>query len=531
MPKHALSIASATIFLFWLGPVHAQPQPPRTELSPQSQADFARVFGSRAPGAISPFAAGRTGGLGAPLDVTPAHNATTRLLTWNRVAMQVTALDHAHGPNEKYDQLGPHRSSRAIAMVHIAMYDAVNAITRRYASYTGMPDAEVPRASLDVAIATAAHDSLLDLFPLQQGAIEAAYKLDVAGIPGEDTAKAAGMAVGKRAAAAIKQIRADDGAKPAELDVGTAQQAADMPDKFVFIEPKPGVWRPDQISNIHTALGYDWGKVKPFVLDPANLAAYRPKPPPDLSSDDYTAAYLDVRKVGGDPAKGTATERKPEETFRGTFWAYDGTPALCAPPRLYNQTALQIVEQNHARLDLSDPSEMARFLAVTNTAMADTAIVAWEAKWFYKFWRPISAITDPNPGNSNTPSDFAFYPLGAPATNGRGPNFTPPFPSYPSGHAAFGGALFSVMRDYFSEQTSFELQSDEFNGQNHGYADPQSRPLRTLFFGRLADAEWENARSRIWLGIHWQFDADAGIEQGRAVARYVLANGFKPRAN
>ncbi len=111
-------------------------------------------------------------------------------------------------------------------------------------------------------------------------------------------------------------------------------------------------------------------------------------------------------------------------------------------------------------------------------------------KWHHKYWRPITGITEDD-GNPATERDPSFYPLGAPATNARGPNFTPPFPAYPSGHAAFGGALFEVIRAYFGEYASFEMISDEFNGMNRGMGGDPVRPLYKATFVKLGDAEWK----------------------------------------
>jgi hypothetical protein len=216
----------------------------------------------------------------------------------------------------------------------------------------------------------------------------------------------------------------------------------------------------------------------------------------------------------------------------GLFWAYDGTPGLGTPPRLYNQIAVQIAAQRH-----SNVLETARLLALLNTAMADAGITCWEAKYFYKFWRPIVGIresdigtgpTGAGDGNSATVGDPAFMPLGAPASNLMGPNFTPPFPAYPSGHATFGGAIFETLRRFYgTDAISFTFVSDELNGAT---LDNQNvvRPLRSRSFSSLSQAEEENGQSRIYLGIHWAFDKTAGIKQGREVADHVFDHLFVP---
>ena len=159
-------------------------------------------------------------------------------------------------------------------------------------------------------------------------------------------------------------------------------------------------------------------------------------------------------------------------------------------------------------------------------------------EYYYQVWRPITGIresdrgtgpTGRGDGNSHTLGDAAFRALGAPASNLQGPNFTPPFPAYPSGHAVFGGALFQTLRNVLgTDNIAFTFTSDELNGvtrDNQGH----QRPLLPRTFQSLSQAEEENGQSRIYLGIHWSFDKTAGIAQGRRVANYVFRNAFRPR--
>ena len=149
----------------------------------------------------------------------------------------------------------------------------------------------------------------------------------------------------------------------------------------------------------------------------------------------------------------TPTVRTEQQRLIGIYWAYDGTPSLCAPPRLYNQIAVQIARERGTKV-----REIARLLALVNVAMADAGIAIWESKYYYDFWRPVTGIREADPetgptgagdGNPATVGDPEFVPLGAPASNLTGPNFTPPFPAYPSGHAGFGGALFQILREFY----------------------------------------------------------------------------------
>ena len=179
--------------------------------------------------------------------------------------------------------------------------------------------------------------------------------------------------------------------------------------------------------------------------------------------------------------------------------------------------------------------ELARLLALANVAMADTGIAAWEAKYFYETWRPVTGIREADAGtgpsglgngNSATQGDVNFSPLGAPASNLTGPNFTPPFPAYPSGHAAFGGALFQTLRRFYGrDDIAFTFVSDELNGVTRDNAG-NVRPLLPRSFASLSQAEEENGQSRIYLGIHWSFDKTEGIAQGRAVADAVFDRMF-----
>ena len=181
--------------------------------------------------------------------------------------------------------------------------------------------------------------------------------------------------------------------------------------------------------------------------------------------------------------------------------------------------------------------ELARLLALVNVAMADAGVAIWESKYHYDLWRPITGIREADEGtgptglgdgNPDTVGDPDFLPLGAPASNLTGPNFTPPFPAYPSGHAGFGGAIFQTLRRFYgTDRVRFTFVSDEFNGKtldNTGAV----RPYWPRTFSSLSEAEEENGQSRIYLGIHWRFDKVEGIAQGRRVADWVFTHVFRP---
>jgi hypothetical protein len=451
----------------------------------------------------------------------PRNESAQRLRYWNEIAIDAGALDHTPvGPDEKRvfgEQLGPARTSRALAIVHIALFEAVNAIGGTYRSYTGLPPAPAG-TSLDVAIAQAAHDGLVALYPSQADTFHRLLDDDLKALPISAPARAKGVELGHAAAKSILSLRAKDGSDHREPRLGVD----------FFPSDQPGFWRQDPISRNPLALGARWPQVRPFVVTSASQ--FRAVSPPPLTSSSYSAAFDEVKAFGGD-GSGTPTKRSPEQTEIGIFWAYDGTPALGTPPRLYNQIAVQIAEERKTNV-----FALARLLALLNVAMADGAINGWETKYIYQFWRPVTGIRESDPGtgptgagdgNPATMGDPGFTPLGAPASNLLGPNFTPPFPAYTSGHATFGGALFQVLRKFYgTDRIGFQFQSDEFNGvtkDNRGNV----RPRRLRSFAALSQAEEENGQSRIYLGIHWSFDKVFGIKQGRRVANFVFTNAFQ----
>lgn len=464
------------------------------------------------------FALGLIGLAGCPVVGPPTDNAklTDALLKWNQAAIDASGLDHAPvaaGENRTFGhQLGPTRASRAMAIVHIAMGDAVAAGTGTMESYTRIPAASGP-VSLEAAVAQAAHDTLVALYPSHEARLNGELEASLADIA-DGPAKVNGIALGIEAASAILAMREGDGS---EID-----------EEYIPSE-MPGFWRPDPVNPGQRPLGEEWYRVKPFVLNSATQ--FRSPPPPAIDSPEYAVAYNEVLQLGGDGVV-TPTIRTEEQTQIGIYWAYDGTPSLCAPPRLYNQVARQIAADRNV-----EGAELARLLALVNVALADAGIAIWDSKYFYSYWRPVTGIREADAGmgptglgddNPDTTADPTYLPLCAPASNLAGPNFTPPFPAYPSGHAGFGGALFETLREFFgTDEIAFTFVSEEYNGvtrDNEGNV----RPLIPRSFSSLSQAEEENGQSRIYLGIHWSFDKTEGISQGRKVADHVFRNAYRP---
>lgn len=466
------------------------------------------------------------------------HPEYAQVLFWNTVALDATAFDHTPpqpqllpgpvAPQQVIDQVGPARTSRALAIVHIAIFEAINFTSGKYVSYkdirgqiarlsgfpVGTPQVDVSERH---AIAFAAYSSLSALYPNQLANLDRMLLLNLTSIQEPVNRATTGAAIGEAAAKAILAERLGDGAEIGEPPVTDIQR------------PGPHEWRRDPLNtDPDRALGAFWRYVRPFVL--TSPSQFRPSAPPQPGTVEYQTAFDEVFKLGGDPNAGksdppgnldrrpTMTVRTEEQEFAGKFWAYDATPLLCAPPRLYNMIATSLALSEKAGT-FTTALDLSRYLAVVNVAMAEAGIAAWEAKYYYHYPRPVTAIRESSASN-------AFWaPLGAPVTNAKPGrvNFTPPFPAYPSGHAVFGGAVFQVFRSYWGDDVAFEFVSDEYNGKNSDPGDLQPRPLKPRRFTTFTEAEKENGRSRIYLGIHWQFDADQGIVQGNRLADHVLS--------
>lgn len=376
-------------------------------------------------------------------------------------------------------------ASRTLAMVSTAMCDAINDITGQCTVYKAAVAAP-PGASPEAAAAAAAYTVLVGEYPGLKGLFDATLAESLATV-GDPSARDAGVAVGQEVGQMCLNWRAGDGS-----DV----QVPYVPGT------QPGDWQPTP-PGYTTAWGPEWGQVAMFALPSAG--PFLPPPPPPMTSAEYAAAFNEVAKIG---AKDSPT-RTATQTLIGAFWAYDS--AAVGPPIIrFQQVAQAVALEQHNTL-----AQNARMFALADLAMADAAVVAWDTKYTYNRWRPITAIQLADTvGNPNTPADPYWQPLGAPGDGG--PNFTPPFPSYVSGHATLGGALFTTLADFYgTDAVTFTIGSDEVPGVTRTYTS----------FSRAAA---ENAASRIYLGIHFRFDETNGQASGTAIANYVFQHLMTP---
>jgi vanadium chloroperoxidase len=438
------------------------------------------------------------------------------ILFWNAVALEANRVSHSDP--DKREQNGPTLSSRAIAIVHLAMYDAyagiVGAGFPRYLSAPAPPSPAPPVATARDAVAGAAHRTLSRLYRAQTDFFDA----QLSAFDRTNQSFLFGQAVGQ----ALLDLRANDmdardGGYIPSLKRGRHRRDPDNPGQG-FNSPFYGA------QNRTFAVSQRHDSDEPFFGNGAD-----PK---------YRRALRDVRTRGIKPdlmatlpAPLFDRRRTPDETLAGIYWGYDGSNRLGTPPRLYNQiirqVAMNVVNPRLGRIH--NEGDNARLFAFVNAALGDAGILAWEQKYCHDFWRPVVGIREhdvtlgPAAPHGAIPNVFfgsgdpGWLPLGGPNTNSPGmKNFTPDFPAYPSGHATFGAAALHITRMFYgrpanntSNDTLFPgfFVSDEFNGGNRDN-DGTVRPRHTRFFpGGLWEMIIENATSRVLLGVHWIFDA------------------------
>ncbi len=427
-----------------------------------------------------------------------------KLRYWVDMAIECIRRDHTQVLSIG-DQKGPFLSARALGMALAALNDAHAHASGRSRLLNIGPPPGLPGANPDVAAAAACSQVLLRRYPNQIRFLDPAWGhwLEYFGQgPTGSAAEQAGRAFGD----AVHALGATDAAN------ATADQYVPTGAPYTHVAP------PNQPMQ-HYA-GGKWGDSTPLL---ATRITQFPSPPGRVSATTvnptphYAADFAHVASKGTLPRTG-GTRTLPEEVI-GIAWGYDGPPELGTPPRLYLQVVLTALDAIEARapgkLNLADELTI---VAGAGIAMADAGIDAWHYKYspMHMMWRPAVGIPNAVPGNGVAIP--GWLPLGRPDTNGNGVGLTPDFPAYPSGHATFGAAALQLLRLFLVEKGvtsfnskgvdkfSFDFVSDEFNGRN---ADPRTmlpRDHLTLGYDNLWQAITDNSISRVYLGVHWQFD-------------------------
>ena len=386
------------------------------------------------------------------------------VIDWNQVLLSIVNTPGAQPPNIQ--------PTRNFAILHAAIYDAVNAIERTHEPY--LISVRAPRSASETAAADgAAHTVLVGLYPAQQSALDADYAAELVKVA-DGPAKDKGVRLGEQVARDLLAIRATDGS-----DV--------VPPPFVA-GTDPGAYRPTP-PNFPTPVFTTWGQVSPFVLDRGDQ--FRPGPPPALTSKRYAAALNEVESLGS----ATSTTRTADQTEIGRFWN---------PPiqNFWNQIAETVATAQH-----NDLPTTARLFAALNLGLADSAIAFYDAKYTYRLWRPVTAIrladTDGNPATSADPN---WLPL---SVN------TAADPSYLGAHSTISAAAADVLASFYGDHQRFSVTSTALPGVTRSF---------TSFSGAAEEA----GLSRIYAGQHFRFDHEAGLELGDDVARFVLGNALLP---
>jgi PAP2 superfamily len=402
-------------------------------------------------------------GYGAASYADPAAGSVDEVMQWNKALLTIVRTPGAQPPTV--------HSTRSFAILHAAVYDAVNAIDASHQPYRVHVEHVSPHASQDAAAAAAAHETLITLYPAFQTTLDQQYDQSLAQIP-DGADKTTGIDVGKAVARATLALRSDDG-------------SAAAPIPFVFGDA-PGDYQstppnfPKQPAFTH------WSRVTPFALESARQ--FRPGPPPPLTGAEYTAVFNEVKSLGiANSAAATA-----DQMLIGRFW--NG-----AIQNYWNEIAQTAVQAHHLTT-----AQSARVFALLNLTLADEVIAFYDAKYTYTFWRPVTAIraaaTDGNP-------DTAADPNWLPQTGNTGTD-----PSYPGAHAAISAGGAFVLRTLFGNQPfHLNVTSEVLPGVVRSFDD-------------FADAGQEASLSRIYAGQHFRSDENAGENLGRAVADFVIDN-------
>jgi hypothetical protein len=390
------------------------------------------------------------------------------LIDWNTTALNAVRTGKTNPP----------LAARNLAMVQLAVYDAVNSLDPRSQSYGGIQVKAERGASEAAAVAGAADEVLRALYPAQAASFDATLVESLAAVPSR-SARIRGEAVGRQVGDAILALRAHDGSDTF-VNAPTATQ--------------PGMWSPTPPS-FSPPVGLNFAYVTPFAM--TSPSQFRPGPPPALESAQYAAAYNEVKSVGGT----ASTTRTPDQTAFARFWS-DLPGVTFTPPGHWNQIAQDAAMSRRLTL----PAE-ARLFALLDIALADAGISCWETKNDYDFWRPVTAIrAGDRDGNPLTVGDPSWTPLWG----------TPAFSSYTSGHATFSAAAAAVLDSVFGANFAFTDTGDPAEG------------LAPRHFSGFDQAAAEAAASRMYGGIHFRFDNETGLRVGGEVGQYVLQHELLP---
>jgi hypothetical protein len=366
----------------------------------------------------------------------------------------------------------PFAQARYAAIVQLAVFEAVNTITGTYQPYLGTITAP-PGASAEAAAIQSAYH-VLNFYFGPSTTLDAQYASSLAQIP-NGQAKIDGIATGDAAASAMISLRANDGSSPPQFKVPGP--------------PVPGEWQATPSCSPAGGIAFQWQNITPFGIPSASN--FLLGPPPALPSNEYAKAYNEVMTVGSI----NSTERPQDRANVALFFA------ASSPTQALNQAAVQVAQQQGGSL-----SENARALALINMAMSDSLVASFLNKYHYNFWRPETAIhvgeSDGNPKTAGDPSWVPFI-------------VTPCFPSYPSNHGSAGNAAAEVLRRIYGEA-----------GHSITLTNPVV-PTITLQYTSFKQITDDISDARVYGGIHFRSDQEAGADLGRAVGTAVYKNNLR----
>jgi hypothetical protein len=390
------------------------------------------------------------------------------VLRWNEIAAQTATAT------------SPFNQSRVAAIVQLAVFEAVNAITGKFESYLNPAPVAAPGASVQAAVTIAAHNVMTSYFPAAAGVLDAARDTDLGAIP-NGPAKTAGIAVGMAAADAMIALRATDGSSPLLAIVPTSTAAGDY----------------QLTTGCSAAMFYNWQSVTPFGI--ANASDFLLGPPPSLPSNHYAKDYLEVQTVGGS----TSADRPADRADVVRLYA------VSSPSFVLSMATRQIAAAKGTSV-----SENARALALIHMAASDSLVASFLNKYHYNRWRPETAIRNgAADGNHKTDGDVGFATFIP----------TPCFPSYPSNHASGTNGGLEAMRRLFGAAGHHITITNNVPALGSLPA-----TVITKSYTQLKAISDDVDDARIYGGIHFRYDQDAGDDLGRAIATQVVKNNLRP---